>query len=1332
MWHMGVRVNARRRGWAILMCAGLLILIGVSAATLDKDAVNTAAQWANILALPVGAYGAFQVWWDRRNARQTGPLAADRLGQAAASLRSSILRQWSDEVGARRLRHPRPLRLRWEVFDYSTARLPPVSTVGSLVDFDDQRPPAQELVDAFARLPTRQLLILGEPGAGKTTLAILFVLAAAVPDDRSRPVPVLLTLASWRPDQEALRAWIARRVGEDYPELRNSERFGPGILGELWSAGRILPVLDGLDEMPSALMDAALRQIGDETGVGGAQMVITSRRVEYEQAVAVHGTLPVAAVVTIRPVDVEDSLEFLTAEDDPDRWAGVAAEMRSEPTGPLATALSTPLMIALARAVYRAPGNAPDELRRSSSSGVVVSRLLDRFLPTVYRSPGQLRRSRRWLGSLAFHLQHRLRSPDLAWWQIPEAVPRAVPGVLVAIVLIAAGTVGGVVSAPIEGPPGENALFGMLVGLAVGMVAGINITRRHAAPATPSSRWAPALTVGVAVLRDAAAVTVAAIALTMVALGTSWISWDGVLLVIRVGMLAGLVGIALALIANGLRVGRGTAPSRPSLRLRSLVRRLAGGLGAGLLIGIPVGAITGILVGIDDWKLNSGLNAGGLSTLMVAGAIGVPVGVGRWFSAPVELQDELSPQATLRGDRTALLVVALASAVSAGFAFFFLFQILVFAGDVVSFIPNYEDSEYRPVLAGIWGGCVVFGVVLFGSGSLWMAYSVSRLWLAARGRLPGRLMAFLADAHRRGILRQAGASYQFRHALVQIHLAGPAGAAPGRAVLRPRSTVRSRIRRASASTASALVLVALVVVVGVPPIRDGWNGRIAEQHAAEARLLGFDADKAAVTDRNAALRLQIAATEMDEINDRRGELETASQMWLGGVREWFHYDSAELTNRTAAFGQGDDVRIVDLGPDNLPDRLIRSVKDFKLSRDGTRMVFLDSDDNAWSMDLKTPDSDRIGMGKFSSVTAISDNGRTALLADPSDRLFAVDLAAAGSTRVDFGSVNEITDAEITPDGTRIVVGRADGVVTWNVAEARPRSIAIDRLEYVDTVSENGRIVVVEAQDRKYAYDLVNAGRIADLGSEARAVAVTPRGTQAVLAGPDKSVWVRSLAGSSDVPIWLGSYDGGDMQLTRDGNWAVFVDAAGGLEAADLRGGRRVLPIGEASSFAVDASDNVVYNDVDDKVKIWSLIRSRAMNWPPNIDLEVSTDGGSSTIADDSGRISLVDLSGKRFVSTDLGAPAAFDDIEVSTGSRRAISLSSSSSARAVSETSLGVAMMWNVGQPLGPLPAEAISQPRDWACARIGNGISRAEWQRIAPDVEYRQICQKPPPRPRK
>lgn len=41
-----------------------------------------------------------------------------------------------------------------------------------------------------------------------------------------------------------------------------------------------------------------------------------------------------------------------------------------------------------------------------------------------------------------------------------------------------------------------------------------------------------------------------------------------------------------------------------------------------------------------------------------------------------------------------------------------------------------------------------------------MVVSVTDAWLALRGRLPLRLMRFLNDAHRRGVLRQSGTTYQ--------------------------------------------------------------------------------------------------------------------------------------------------------------------------------------------------------------------------------------------------------------------------------------------------------------------------------------------------------------------------------------------------------------------------------------------------------------------------------------------------------------------------------------------------------------------------------------------
>ena len=50
-------------------------------------------------------------------------------------------------------------------------------------------------------------------------------------------------------------------------------------------------------------------------------------------------------------------------------------------------------------------------------------------------------------------------------------------------------------------------------------------------------------------------------------------------------------------------------------------------------------------------------------------------------------------------------------------------------------------------------------------------YGAARIWLALHHQLPRQLMDFLVDAHTRGVLRQAGAVYQFRHIELQHRLA---------------------------------------------------------------------------------------------------------------------------------------------------------------------------------------------------------------------------------------------------------------------------------------------------------------------------------------------------------------------------------------------------------------------------------------------------------------------------------------------------------------------------------------------------------------------------------
>lgn len=70
------------------------------------------------------------------------------------------------------------------------------------------------------------------------------------------------------------------------------------------------------------------------------------------------------------------------------------------------------------------------------------------------------------------------------------------------------------------------------------------------------------------------------------------------------------------------------------------------------------------------------------------------------------------------------------------------------------------------LVIGLWAGLVASMLK-----TTWPSYMITRAWLVLHHQLPWPLMSFLADAHQRGVLRQAGAVYQFRHIELQHRLA---------------------------------------------------------------------------------------------------------------------------------------------------------------------------------------------------------------------------------------------------------------------------------------------------------------------------------------------------------------------------------------------------------------------------------------------------------------------------------------------------------------------------------------------------------------------------------
>ena len=174
-----------------------------------------------------------------------------RVDRAAEELAAVVGDQWRREERLRRIHDPVPLPVRWTAADpllsdhVANIRRAPVDG-GDEIGLDGT---LSDVVQAFTAIPSRRLVVIGQPGAGKTVLTLrltLDLLARRKPGD---PVPVIFGLHTWDPLEQSMQDWMAARLTADYPALRNASRSGPTIASELVRRRLVLPVLDGLDEV---------------------------------------------------------------------------------------------------------------------------------------------------------------------------------------------------------------------------------------------------------------------------------------------------------------------------------------------------------------------------------------------------------------------------------------------------------------------------------------------------------------------------------------------------------------------------------------------------------------------------------------------------------------------------------------------------------------------------------------------------------------------------------------------------------------------------------------------------------------------------------------------------------------------------------------------------------------------------------------------------------------------------------------------------------------------------------------------------------------------------
>ncbi|GAA1686898.1 NACHT domain-containing protein [Kribbella yunnanensis] len=538
-----------------------------------------------------------------------------------------------------------------------------------------------DVTEQFLRLRRRRWVILGEGGAGKSGLLLeLMQQLLKAPDRIGGRVPVLVPLSAWdvRKDVDDFLAdfLLDTYSGLKFSRGRKKDDRRADLLRLVRE--RVLPMFDGLDEMPAPRRVTALELLSEHDRE--FQFVLTSRPEEYGDAVrGRHGRLGVAgtAVVEIQPLLVDDIVKYLRDVRDsaPEAWA---AELREHK--PLADALSTPLMVWLASVTFAGdPGALTGQgvTAKQIKEKVFKALIPARFTKHPRWGPNartwDVQAVTRWITYLARDVDRRRRTKTsgetaddlISWWRLADAAEPVVGRLAALTALLTTGVGVGIGVGYLFSPE-----IGLFFGVAVGTVIGVSAAHSRLKPTTVEFRFGGRFVVGLA---------------------------------------------------------------------------------GGLLVGLVGGGAVFVLQ--HD-----------LSAVWALAGFGLPLGIVYGLTSTVKVEDAVSPAGVLKRERMFVLAYFIAYGLACAIACWIL------SGPVLALSLG--------IFAGLSGGMfngLPWAVVhlLFKSEDVdpsagavaWFRFFLAKLLWRSHTPvdLPWRLLTFLEDARRRGILQQSGASYRFRH-----------------------------------------------------------------------------------------------------------------------------------------------------------------------------------------------------------------------------------------------------------------------------------------------------------------------------------------------------------------------------------------------------------------------------------------------------------------------------------------------------------------------------------------------------------------------------------------
>lgn len=319
-----------------------------------------------------------------------------------------------------------------------------------------------KITDVFDRVGS-ELLILGAPGSGKTTMLLELArnLIIRAEQDNEQPIPVVFNLTSWTEKRGSISEWLVDEL--------NSPRYKiDRELGKKWVAtDQVLLLLDGLDEVKQDYRQEcidAINSFRQEQNHGLAKIAICSRTADYEALIS---RLNLQNAVTLQPLTIQQVETYLASTGG--ELAAVQTLLQHDVT--LRELVTSPLMLSIITMSYR--GLTVDELSIDSASSEERYRhLFDTYVQRMFERRGisthySMEHTIHWLSFLSYEMsihgitEFLIEKLKLNW--LPTKKQRLIYSSVIVLMSILLFSLVGMLLFPIRIVPIVG-LFGLLVG----------------------------------------------------------------------------------------------------------------------------------------------------------------------------------------------------------------------------------------------------------------------------------------------------------------------------------------------------------------------------------------------------------------------------------------------------------------------------------------------------------------------------------------------------------------------------------------------------------------------------------------------------------------------------------------------------------------------------------------------------------------------------------------------------------------------------------------------------------------------------------------------------